>query len=67
MFVFRKQEHGEIGRVDWVQILELASPSCVILGKLFISLSLTGFTYKVEIRRLVTIHAEHIVASDITL
>lgn len=67
MFVFMKQEHGEIGRVAWVQILELASPNCVILGKFFISLSLTGLTYKAEIRRLVTVHAEHIGASDITL
>lgn len=64
MSVFMKQEHGETGLMAWVQILELASTSHMNLGKLFLSLSLIGLSYKAETRRLVTLYTQHIVTSD---
>ena len=67
MSVFMKQEHRDIGIVAWAQILELASSSCVILGKWFISLSPTHPTYQKESRRMVIIYAKQIVAFDMLL
>lgn len=64
--VLVKQEHGEIGLMTWVQILEWASTSHVFC-KLVISLNLTGLTYGAEFRRPEAIYTQHIVASDTLL